>query len=44
MNKINDKLYNESIKRKENDEICKMKIFNQTILRAEENTKLSEKI
>ena len=44
MNKIKDKLYNESIKRKENDEICKMKIFNQTILRAEENTKLSEKI
>ena len=42
--KFIQKLYNESIKRKEKDEICKMKIVNHTILRAEENTKLSEKI
>ena len=42
--KFIQKLYNESIKRKENDAICKMKISNETILRAEENSRLSVKI
>ena len=42
--KFIQKLYNESIKRKENDAICKMKISDQTILRAEENSRLSVKI
>ena len=41
--KFIQKLYNESIKKKENDEISKVKIVNQTILRAEENTKNLEK-